>query len=163
MVAEGSGFSFGVLFPEFIRYFNTEESKVAWVSSVSTGCSFFMGPVASFLANSYGIRFVCIAGCSCGALGLGISIIAPNIYVLIFSWGVLFGIATTLISLPCLFALSLWFDTKRGLATGLGISGGGWGSMLFPQMASILIEIAGWRMAVFCFALVYLFFTFVAG
>lgn len=52
---------------------------------------YFLGPVASALTNRYGCRVVTIAGAIVAAIGFILSLFAPNIYYLFFSFGVLSG------------------------------------------------------------------------
>lgn len=55
-------------------------------------CTFyFLGPVASALTNRYGCRVVTIAGAIVAAIGFILSLFAPNIYYLFFSFGILSG------------------------------------------------------------------------
>ena len=159
LIVEGVFYSFGVFFPHFIRHFNTDESVVTWVGSVAGGSSYLFGPFASVLVDKFGLRAVSLGGCLLGAVALGFCVLAPNVYFLIFSWGLMFGISTTIATLPCHFALSLWFDTRRGLATGLGVAGGGLGSVLFPPFVSILIGHINWKAAMLFLCIVYFMMT----
>ena len=52
---------------------------------------FFAGPIASILVNKFGCRFVTVLGTLVAALGFIISIFAPNIYFMYFSFGVVAG------------------------------------------------------------------------
>ena len=51
----------------------------------------FTGPIASTLTNKYGCRIVTIAGAIIASIGFIISIPAPNIYYLYFSFGITAG------------------------------------------------------------------------
>ena len=51
----------------------------------------FLGPVASALSNKYGVRKVCIGGSIIASFFFFISTFAPNLDVLIFTYGVMGG------------------------------------------------------------------------
>lgn len=51
----------------------------------------FTGPIASILTNRYGCRATTIAGSILAALGFVLSLAAPNLYFLYFSFGILSG------------------------------------------------------------------------
>ncbi|XP_075243454.1 uncharacterized protein LOC142337810 isoform X2 [Convolutriloba macropyga] len=159
MIAEGTFYSFGVFFPEFIRAFNAQESLVVWIGSVASGASYLSGPVGSILVDKFGLRPVALGGCLLGTVSLGLCIFVPTVHFLIVTWGLLFGISSIISALPCHFALSLWFDTKRGLATGLGIAGGGLGSVIFPPMVSLLIFNFSWKAAMLVLCVTYFSMT----
>ena len=52
---------------------------------------FFSGPIASALGNKYGIRAVVIAGSIIASIAFFLSTFAPNLDVLIFTYGVVGG------------------------------------------------------------------------
>ena len=49
------------------------------------------GPLASALTNRYGCRKVTVVGAVIASLGFMLSLFAPNIYYLYFSFGILSG------------------------------------------------------------------------
>jgi len=51
----------------------------------------FSGPVVSALTNKYGCRAVSIAGSILSAFGFAISVFAPNLYYLYFTFGIVSG------------------------------------------------------------------------
>lgn len=56
----------------------------------------FTGPIASALTNRYGCRLVTIVGAIVASTGFILSLFAPNIYYLFFSFGVLSGNEVTI-------------------------------------------------------------------
>lgn len=53
------------------------------------------GPIVSALTNKYGCRVVCVAGAVVGATGFGLSSLSPNLSVLMITYGVIGGNATS--------------------------------------------------------------------
>jgi MFS family permease len=49
------------------------------------------GPIASILVNKFGCKFVTVLGTLVAACGFIISIFAPNIYFMYFSFGIVAG------------------------------------------------------------------------
>ena len=54
-------------------------------------CLYFTGPIASALTNKYGCRAVTIAGSIVSCCGFIMSIFAPNIWFMYFSFGIVGG------------------------------------------------------------------------
>lgn len=87
-----------------------------------------------------------------GALGLGVGLIActrastPG--ALCLSWGLIVGQSVNLIGfVPHLAQMALWFSRRRGLASGLLLSGASVGTLLVIPGAQYLVNHYGWRTA----------------
>ena len=61
---------------------------------------------------------VCIAGSLIATLGILVSMISPNVYMLVITYGVIGGIGISLVYVPTMVSRSHYFTTKRALATG---------------------------------------------
>lgn len=53
LIADGITFSFGVLFVEFLHYFNEGKSYTSWIGSLFMAMPLLSGPIASFLTDRY--------------------------------------------------------------------------------------------------------------
>lgn len=62
----------------------------------------------------------------------------------IIGFSVLCGTGTSLIFSPAVAAIGHWFKARRGLATGIGTTGGALGGIFFPLMLQRLIPQVGW-------------------
>lgn len=62
------------------------------------------------------------------------------------------GLGTTHVAFARL--ITLWFESRRGLALGIALSGVGIGGFLWPLGLQWVIELSGWRMAYLVMALV---------
>ena len=94
----------------------------------------FSGPIASYFTNRYGCRLVTIGGAVLAATGLAVSAAADSIIVLYFTVGVLTGLGFGLIYLPAIVSVSIYFEKKRGFATGIAVCGSGLGTFLFAPL-----------------------------
>ncbi|XP_014668395.1 PREDICTED: monocarboxylate transporter 14-like [Priapulus caudatus] len=51
--------------------------------------------------------------------------------------------------IPCIVAVSEYFDTKRALAMGLAVSGMGFGILIYPILIQHLLQVFTWRQVMF--------------
>lgn len=58
----------------------------------------------------------------------------------ILSFGILAGFGTSLLFTPCIAAVGHWFKRRRGFATGIASSAGGFGGIIFPLMLTSLFD-----------------------
>ena len=64
-------------------------------------------------------RSVCIFGAVISCLGLMLSVFSSNVYILIFTFGIVGGFGQGLLYTPACIVPGLWFDKNRALATGV--------------------------------------------
>lgn len=103
--------------------------------------------VAGRLSDRYGPRpLVTIGGLLTGIAFLLTSQISAlwHIYLI---WGILIGIGATFCLLPIMAIVPRWFTKKRGIATGMVMSGMGVGGIISPLLSQWLISAYGWRQA----------------
>uniref|UniRef100_A0A8W8IN66 Monocarboxylate transporter 13 n=1 Tax=Magallana gigas TaxID=29159 RepID=A0A8W8IN66_MAGGI len=148
VIINGIFYSFGVFYMEFLTYFKGGIRETARVFSIVPGVALLVGPVASALTNRYGCRAVTIAGAIVAAIGFILSLFAPNIYYLFFSFGVLSGLGFGLMYLPAIVSVSHYFDKKRSLAIGIAVSGSGIGTFIFAPVSKLLVDEYTWKGAV---------------
>ncbi|ESO98864.1 hypothetical protein LOTGIDRAFT_213657 [Lottia gigantea] len=148
IIADGIVYSFGVFFIEFLEYFKGGKGETAWVGSLVPAVTYSVGPLASALTNRYGCRVVTMLGAVIAALGFIISLFAPNIYYLYFSFGIMAGVGFGLIYLPAIVCVSNYFEKKRSFATGLAVCGSGFGTFIFAPFSKWLVDTYTWKGAV---------------
>jgi len=72
-------------------------------------------------------------------------------------YGLIVGTGATSIGIVCYSAiLAHWFEKKRGLASGVAVSGMGMGTFVWVYLAQYLISLWGWRTAFAVLAFLYL-------
>lgn len=104
--------------------------------------------LAGYLFDRYGPRRMF----PLGALGLGLGLIASaqatEPWHLCLSWGLLVGQSVNCIGfVPHLAQMALWFQRRRGLASGLVLSGASLGTLLLIPGMQYLVNQYGWRTA----------------
>lgn len=141
----GITYTFGVLFVDLLDYFKESESTTAWIGSIQPALLYFTGIVGSPLIKRFGWRAVTIFGSVLSAIGFATSALAPNIYVLYLTYGVLTGIGNGMMYVTSMVAVQHYFDKKRAMATGLAVSGSGVGTLVFGILTQKLLDTLGWR------------------
>ncbi|KAI8334160.1 major facilitator superfamily domain-containing protein [Choanephora cucurbitarum] len=80
-------------------------------------------------------------------LALILASFATELWQVYLSQGVLFGIGSAFVFSPSVTLPSQWFTSKRGLATGIAVSGSGVGGVCLAPMVQKLIATLGYRNA----------------
>lgn len=145
LIADGITFSFGVIFVEFLNYFEESKGKTAWIGSLFMAMPLLSGPIASFLTDRYGCRKVTIVGSILAALGFVLSSVAQSMEVLFLTFGILSGFGLSLCYVAAVVIVAYYFDKRRSFATGLSVCGSGIGTFIFAPLIQILLDEYGWR------------------
>ncbi|XP_060077608.1 monocarboxylate transporter 9-like [Ylistrum balloti] len=145
LLVEGVSFTFGIFFPEFLRYFGESKGKTQMLHSLMFGNFFILGPFASALVNKYGCRIVSGSGAFIVSVGLFLSSFSPNLDVMIFFYSIVGGIGFGLFYLPSIVIISEYFEKRRALATGIAVCGAGVGGFAFAPLCEFLLETYGWK------------------
>ena len=106
-------------------------------------------PLIGWLVDRWGARRVVLPGLFLYALATasyGLLQASPLLLTfLIFALtGLVGGVQSPI---PYAAVIAQWFDRQRGLALGIGTAGVGLGVALVPQVAALLIDAVGWRLA----------------
>lgn len=141
----GITYTFGVIFVDLLEYFGESQSTTAWIGSIQPALLYFTGILSGPLIKRFGWRKVTIFGSILSAIGFGTSSLAPNIYMLYFTYGVLTGIGNGLMYVTSMVAVQHYFDKRRAMATGLAVSGSGVGTLTFGLLTRKLLDSLGWR------------------
>ncbi|XP_076658055.1 uncharacterized protein LOC143362097 isoform X2 [Halictus rubicundus] len=145
LIGDGVTFSFGVIYVEFLNYFDEGKFKTAWIGSIFMAMPLLCGPVASFLTDRYGCRRVCIAGSILATTGFVITSYANSMAVLVFTFGILPGFGLSLCFVTAVVIVAYYFDKKRSFATGLSGCGSGIGTFICAPLTQYLLDEYGWR------------------
>jgi MFS family permease len=114
---------------------------VSLVFSLAGFLYFGLGVVSGPLADRFGSRRLAVAGMLLTGLGLAAASMARSLTEVYAAYGLGVGCAYV----PAIGAVQRWFVRRRGFASGLAASGIGIGTLVMPPLASLLIEILGWR------------------
>ena len=116
---------------------------------------FALGLVSGPLADRFGARLLAVIGMLLTGLGLAVASVARSLPEVYAAYGLGVGLGIGLSYVPILGAVQRWFVRRRGLASGLAVSGIGIGTLVMPPVAAFLIDALGWRAAYLvlgCFA-----------
>ncbi|KAG8227514.1 hypothetical protein J437_LFUL002403 [Ladona fulva] len=116
-------------------------TPAALVGSLTIGCTFAFSPVAGVLTDHFGIRPTAIGGGFLAAIGmLASSFLCQSVEALYFSYGVLFGVGSSLAYTPSLAVLPLHFNRRLGLANGLVTAGSSVFTVVLPLAMGWLVN-----------------------
>ncbi|WP_193334478.1 MFS transporter [Devosia beringensis] len=120
----------------------------AGISGAMTLGFLVMGVAGFFwgsLSDRIGARPVVLIATVMLGLGLLLASQATSLVMFQLSYGVLIGAAAGAFFAPLMANVIGWFDANRSLAVSLVSIGGGVAPMVVTPLASVLIEIHGWR------------------
>jgi MFS family permease len=143
----GSAYTFSAFVESLQKDFAASRGSVSLVFSLAGFLYFGLGIVSGPLADRWGSRRLAIIGMILTGLGLAIASAArslPEVYAA-YALGVGLGMGCAYV--PAVGAVQRWFARRRGLASGLAVSGIGVGTLVMPPLASLFIAALGWREA----------------
>lgn len=141
----GIVYSFGLFLEPLIHEFSWPKATISGAYSFFFLVHGFMYMIAGRLNDRFGPRKVVMA---CGLLGGATYILMgwiSTVWHLYLLYGVLLGIGMGGIYVPLVSTVARWFVKKRGLMTGIAVSGISFGTMLSPPLVRWLITAYGWR------------------
>jgi MFS family permease len=145
LIADGVTFTFGIIYVDLLRYFGEAKSKTAWIGGLFMSMPLISGPIASYLADRFGCRRICMFGSVLSAFGFVVSSYAESIELLIFTFGIISGFGLALCYVTAVVIVAYYFEKRRSLATGLSVCGSGIGTFLFAPLTTFLVTEYGWR------------------
>ncbi len=139
-------FTFGVFLKPVIDEFGWSRGTVSAGLTAYQTAGAIAAPLAGKLVDRWGIRRVTLL--SIVAFSLSIAVISQTpsyspIFLMLYGLCGLAGSGQAPLSYAK--AISAQFETRRGLALGIAMSGVGIGTALMPQLARLLLQSFGWR------------------
>ncbi|RLB33184.1 MAG: MFS transporter, partial [Deltaproteobacteria bacterium] len=127
----GVWYSFSVFFLAVIKDFGWSRAAASSIFSVFVITQATMGLLAGYLQDRFGPRIVIPFGTLILALALALTSRAQSLWYFYVCYGVFAGASMSLLGFGSHSAfLPQWFERKRGLATGIAMSGIGFGMLL---------------------------------
>ncbi len=140
--------SFSVFYVALLDDFSWSRGDSAGVQSLALIAYTVCAPLVGGMIDRYGPRRVIAAGILVHALGLMLCATMKGLGQFYFYYGVIAGAGITAIGIVAYSAIiSHWFERKRGLASGLAVSGMGFGTFLLVPLTQQFISLWGWRMS----------------
>jgi MFS family permease len=146
-VGFGSAYTFSTFVAALQHEFGASRGSVSLVFSLAGFLYFALGIITGPLADRFGSRRVALTGMLILGAGLALAGLARNLFQVYLAYGLGVGLGIGCSYVPALGAVQRWFVKRRGLASGLAVSGIGVGTLVMPPIASFLIDTTSWRHA----------------
>jgi len=145
MVMWGTYYTFGIFFEPLLAEFGWTRAMTSGAFSLTFVILGLSGVVIGKLTDRFGPRVVVTA---CGLfLGLGYLLMSQVsiIWQLYLFYGVIIGFGISGGFIPLVSTVARWFVKRRGMMTGIAVSGLGIGTLVMSPLANWLISTYGWR------------------
>lgn len=133
-----------------------DSALVAFVGTLGYGLtwggSIFVNPIMARLRVK-GTRWLGVTGVVGMSAGFGLASLSTQVWHLLLTQGLLFGLGSSLLYFPILSAAPEYFSAHRGSAMGFILSGAGIGGLVFSPLIRALITAIGprWTLRFLCF------------
>jgi MFS family permease len=144
-VGFGSAYTFSAFFDSLQREFGASRGSVSLLFSIAGFLYFGCGALSGPLSERWGARGLASLGMAFVALGLAACGLSKSLPLVFLAYGAGMGLGVGFSYVPALGAVQRWFVRRRGLASGLAVSGIGAGTLIVPLLANWLIGALGWR------------------
>uniref|UniRef100_A0A915DUG8 Major facilitator superfamily (MFS) profile domain-containing protein n=1 Tax=Ditylenchus dipsaci TaxID=166011 RepID=A0A915DUG8_9BILA len=138
--ADGFLYSFGVFGESLVKRYNASNKSVSMILSVLSGLMYLIGPISAIICNRVGCRAATIVGAIVAVIGCAASFFATRLAHLVLTVGVVMGVGFGLMYCPALVIVTMYFEKKRSLATGITVCGSGVGTLIFSKLIGFLLD-----------------------
>jgi MFS family permease len=139
--------SFSVFYVALLEDFPWSRADSAGVQSMALISYTILAPLVGGLIDRFGPRRVIVPGILVLTLGLALSATIETLTQFYLYYGIIMGSGITCVGIISYSAiLSHWFEKRRGLASGIAVSGMGLGTFLLVPVSQSFISMWGWRM-----------------
>lgn len=163
VVAFGPYFAFGVFFKPVLTEFGWTRAMTSGAFSLAMIVQGLISIVTGGLNDRFGPRIVL----TCGGILLGIGYLLMSligaVWQLYLFYGVIIGLGLSSTLVPLVSTVARWFVKRRGIMTGIVISGSGIGILITPPIANWLIATYDWRITYIILGIVILIIVTLAA
>ncbi|CAB0035216.1 unnamed protein product [Trichogramma brassicae] len=143
LLTDGVVYSYGFFQKEYVKQFEVTQHAASWVASLLVGTTFCAGPLSSFLIKKLGWTATTIVGTLLASGCLFATAYAQSLALVYVTGGVGTGLGFGLIYLTAIDSVSKYFDKNRTLATGIGVCGSGFGTVVYGPLIGYLLVVFG--------------------
>ena len=138
--------SLGLLIPEWEKEFAWDRTFISIGGSVMLTVMAIGSPIAGMALDRYGGRTIYVFAILLTALGVFLTAGMWQGWHFIAAFGLIAGIGFSAISAPLIgTTVALYFDARRGLATGVATSGATGGQLVTMPLLALGLASIGWR------------------
>lgn len=151
--AVGTRWSFGVFYVAILSEFDWSRADTAAAFSLGMIMHGLFAPVTGYLIDRFGPRWLFPLGGLFLTAGLAVASRIQTLWQFYVCFGMVLGVGINTLSFsPNMSRIPLWFISKRGLASGIVLSGIGIGSLIMVPLVEVAIFHLGWRSALLLLA-----------
>lgn len=159
----GAVYSFGAFVLPLGTEFAVGRAGIASIFSGAVFVLFLTGAFSGMLADRFGPRPIIAIGVLGITLGLIGAALAREFTQVLLCYGLGIGLGVGFVYVPAISAVQPWFDRRRGLASGIAVTGIGVGTLVMPIIAGQLLGFMDWREVFFVLAAVIFVFGAIAA
>jgi MFS family permease len=134
-VTFGITYSFSSFFNSLQTEFAAQRGQISLIFSIAVPVFSVLGIFSGPLADRIGPRKVALLGVMVGAAGLLFAARADRLWQVYLGFGVGIGFAVGFSYVPSIAAVQRWFLRRRGVASGIAVTGIGLGTLCMPIIA----------------------------
>ena len=130
--------SFGVIIGTFTTKFNFSVMVTSWIPSIHSFGMFLFAFVSSILLKKYEVRLMVLIGAILCTISHLIPVFCQHYPTLFFSYGALGGAASGILYGSANIVCFYYFDKYRSIASGIAMSGTGFGVFAGPVLCNFM-------------------------
>ena len=138
-------YAFGVFLKPLTEEFGWDRGALSAAYSMSVLLGGGLGILSGRLTDRYGPRPIVTAGGLLTGIAFFLMSQVSSLWHVYLIWGVLMGLGFSFCLIPVMVIVPKWFIKRRGIASGLVMTGMGLGGVVTPPLAQWLISASGWR------------------
>ena len=144
-ISGGSQYSFSVFFKPILNEFGWSRAAISGAYSLNMILSGMMGIVAGRICDKLGPKIVLTVSGTFMGVGYLLMSQIQSIWQIYLFFGVIVSIGLSGMTIPLLSSVARWFSKRRSLASGIVVSGSGFGIIIIPPLANLLISSYSWQ------------------
>ncbi len=162
-VVFGVIFNFGLFLGPMLNEYGWSRAETSAAYSLVFFIYALLGIFAGRLNDRFGPRIIMTVSSIFLGAGFLLMPLITAIWQFYLFYGIIVGIGAGGCFVPLVSTVSRWFIKRRGLMTGIVVSGAGIGGIIMPPLVTLLISTQGWRTAYIVLGTLILAVTMVAG
>ncbi|ORX70306.1 MFS general substrate transporter [Linderina pennispora] len=141
----GASNSYGVFSTYYLteRFVGTPATTLSWIGTLITSLMLGCNIITGALADKIGYRPTAYIGTVLCTVAYILASFANQVWQLILTQGVLFGIGASFLIAPSLSIPPQWFNKYRGVANGIAVAGSSFGGLWFTAATQAMLENLG--------------------
>lgn len=147
LLATGTRTSFGIFFKPMIKDFGWSRGGMSSAVTLSMLVQGVWGIFMGRLNDKFGPRLIITLCCFLTGLGFLLASTVSSFWQIYLYYGLIVGLGMGGVFVVLVSTVSRWFFKRRGIMTGIVLSGMGMSTLVMAPVANLLIAAFGWQMA----------------